>query len=407
MDGVEEEEELLDPRSSVVSRRTRVAATVLVGLAVVALVVARSRTHSSPRPVVAPTVLPVPSDAPADWPSAPGPCHGKSDLALVTSTPPGQRTDITVLVGGDELRTVDFDTGRVLSLSEPLRDEGYVTTFGPGYARAAGCSNTSVRIFRLAADGRMTEVAHGVDALFGPDGRAWRVTYPDDEYSAGTLAPIAGGRAVRLPAGFAAVAVVGGLAIGNGQPPQSGYGSAGPLLLVDAATGRVRTNLGPGAVVAANTQVLVWADDCRTDVLDCVVHRRLLSTGATADYALPRAPHSLEGVFSPDGRLLAFPLDRPEPDPRFTANNPFPPADIAMLHLDTGRLDIVPGLEIPAQAGAALAFSNDNRWLVICLDEGSNARILAWRPGLASPYETVQVPARSLGGAPLMIWPPS
>ena len=37
-------------------------------------------------------------------------------------------------------------------------------------------------------------------------------------------------------------------------------------------------------------------------------------------------------------------MPRASQDPRFTIGSPYPPADVVILHLYTGRLDIVPGL---------------------------------------------------------------
>jgi hypothetical protein len=107
---------------------------------------------------------------------------------------------------------------------------------------------------------------------------------------------------------------------------------------------------------------------------------------------LPRPPGFSAAALSPDGRLLAFALERRGQDPRYEQGHPLPPADIAVLHLDTGTLEIVPGIELPAKTVLALAFSRDDRWLMIALDAGSRTRLLAWRSHLPHPYETRPVP---------------
>ena len=79
---------------------------------------------------------------------------------------------------------------------------------------------------------------------------------------------------------------------------------------------------------------------------------------------------------------------------------PLPPTDIAWLHLDTGRLDVVPGIELPGKVGLSLAFAPHSDWLVAALDAGRDTRLLAWRPGLAHPEETAPLtgPAPSRAG---------
>ena len=66
--------------------------------------------------------------------------------------------------------------------------------------------------------------------------------------------------------------------------------------------------------------------------------------------------------------------------------------DIAIMRLDTGRLDVVPGIELPTTSQPGLAFAGRDGWLVIALDAGSRTRLLAWRPGLRQPYETTALP---------------
>jgi hypothetical protein len=62
------------------------------------------------------------------------------------------------------------------------------------------------------------------------------------------------------------------------------------------------------------------------------------------------------------------------------------------MELGTGRLDIVPGIELPTKSQPGLAFAERGDWLVIALDAGSRTRLLAWRPGLRQPYETNALP---------------
>ena len=90
-------------------------------------------------------------------------------------------------------------------------------------------------------------------------------------------------------------------------------------------------------------------------------------------------------------KKTSFLLDHPSTSDSDLEGHPLPPLDIATLQLDTGRLEIVPGIELPAKSQPALAFSKEG-WLVIALDAGSRTRLLAWHPGLRHAYETAALP---------------
>lgn len=82
-----------------------------------------------------------------------------------------------------------------------------------------------------------------------------------------------------------------------------------------------------------------------------------------------------------------------------------PPSDIAIIDLDTGALDVVPGIELPAKMSPGLAFSADGRWLVIALNAGTNTRLLAWQHGLIDPYESTPVAGFVLGAPAIVVLP--
>lgn len=58
---------------------------------------------------------------------------------------------------------------------------------------------------------------------------------------------------------------------------------------------------------------------------------------------------------------------------------------MAVLHLDTGALDRVGGLTLPPTELPGLSFSASGDWLVIALNQGRNAELLVWQPGLIRP----------------------
>ncbi len=107
-------------------------------------------------------------------------------------------------------------------------------------------------------------------------------------------------------------------------------------------------------------------------------------------------------VFSPDGTLAAFQLARARRDPRFAAAPLGPPSDVVVLNLRTGKLDIVPGLELPPATWAGLAFDPTGRWLLTTVSEGDHGDLLAWRPGLPGPALVTSLPGPLAEAPPLL-----
>lgn len=376
MDG---DEELLDgnPR---IGRPVRLAAGLLAAAVIAALIIVHLWPQARHEATTAPSsTVPPASTAPPQplWPEAPGVC-GSTQVPFVSSSRPAERTGIRVLLGGDRLRTVDFDTGRWADTPNlPMGPHEFVSAIEPGAVALAQCLSGGAQLMRVGAGGS-TVVAQGGVALLG-QGRGVMDT---------TVVPLGRGGTAQLPSDFQAEAVAGNFVAGQDPPG---------LALVDAATGSIRVRLGQGATVVADDRMLIWTGTCDNPSNPCPIHRRMLATGATTDYFAARSPRALDGAISHDGTQLAFTLRRAQHDPRFAAEHPAPPADIAVLHFDTGRVDIVPGIELPPQGyGAALAFSPNDQWLVIALNAGSSTRLLAWRPGLARPYECRPIPARAL-----------
>jgi hypothetical protein len=409
-----DEEELPQPGRPRSSRRIRLAALTLAALAIAALITIRVWPRSTNPSAVQPGttsllsgVSPPPPETTSTlppWPTAPEACGGIAELSIVSSTPTKERTGIKVLLGGAGLRTVDFDNGRAAPLRRsPLRPGEFVYNLIPAsqtYAVTGRCQPMQARVLRIDGDGNASVVTpSSFDATLLAEGpHAWRVTFPDGQHPNGYLIPLDGGKRVRLPVGFWPAATTDGVAIGTA-------GSTPSVLLVDPRTGHVRANLGHGVDLAAGHGLVLWTDAC--DVFGdkpkpCTLHRRSIAGGATSSYRLPRPP--ITGIISPDGRQVALTLERPGPDPRYQPSMPLP-SDIAILHLDTGALEIVPGIETPAHLGPGLAFSADSRWLVIALNAGSSTRLLAWRPGLAHPYESTPIPGKSAGIPPIVVLP--
>ena len=325
----------------------------------------------------------------------------------MSSTPPGGHTGITVLLGGNQLRTVDFDTGRATAISQArLRQGEYVVdirTASQTYVQVTTCGADTARSLRIGVDGTISNVAlpGSVDTVLADGTDAWGVVPPSPpsaDNTPGYLVPLDGGRRIRLPSNFYPAASVSGVILGSA-------GGSGALLLVDAATGHVRGELGKGELVAVGDGLVLWTVGCEpSSGKPCTLYRRLVAGGTTSGYRLPRPGFPI-GVLSANASEVAFELERASQDPRYDIGHPIPPSDIAILHLDTGRLEIVPGIETPAKIPPSLAFSADGRWLLIALDAGSKTRLLAWRSGLAHPYETTPIAGQTLGAPPIAALP--
>lgn len=342
--------------------------------------------------------------SPAPWPTAPGACDGGALLPIVSSAPAAQRTGIKALLGGDRLRLVDFDSGHVTILPDAVVRPGEYAAVLAGdpitaYATTPSCNETSpYGMLRISIDHRVSVIRSigPTQSVLADRNRAWIVTYPADaDHPYGTITPVPRGPLVRLPAGFYPSAVVSDTVVGMLQPDPS----APPtwLMLVDARTGRVRARLEQAvSPLAAGADQVLWTGGCEEgDTKPCMLRRRSITGGATAGYSLPRA--ACCGVVSPDGTAVALLLQRATTDPRFESH-PLPPSDIAVMHLDTGRLEVVPGIELPAKSSPGLAFATGGGWLLIALDAGQRTRLLAWRSGLRLPYETTAI--RGLVRAP-------
>jgi hypothetical protein len=326
-----------------------------------------------------------------------------------------------VLLGATQLRTVDFDRGRVMAMpkARPHADAFVVGLVASSqtYAVTAVCPSSGaggrLRFLRIGADGSVSVVTlpDGTDVMLADDTYAWGVTlagFLDNPHASGYLVPLDGGRRVRLPAGFfpdtflqprGVIVLV--------QPGPTGPNTPHSLLLVDATSGGVRAHLGKGWPIAASDGLVLWASGCDTDSdTPCTLHSWSLTGGSTASYQLPRPAIEGSGVISPDRRLIAFTVERPAPDRRFAGQPPLP-NDIAVLHLDSGRLEIVPGIELPAMtASPGLAFSAHGRSRMIALDAGQQTRLLAWRSGLVYPYESKPIAGQVMDLGPGPSLPP-
>ncbi len=384
------------------------------------VVVARTGPHhaagSSPPGPSAAAASPVPGSrtpagSAARWPSAAGACGSAVDLPQIHLARQPAHVHGRVLVGGTGLRQVTFG-GAVSGPLPGLPEHGRLVTnmvAGPGaaYAFDTPCfsSTASVRVYRIVA-GAVQRLRIAADALLGGPHRAWTVTYRAQHT---VLTSPAGGRAVTFTSNIAPVAdTAAGLVVVAYHPPA---GRRHTVELLDPDTGAVLRRLGGGSPLGAAGQVLlVSAHGCAGPPAHntCTLESIDLNTGRPAAPAeLPAGRIPIWGdlaspVFSPDGTLAAFQLARARPGPRFAAAAAGPPSDVAVLHLRTGRLDIVPGLELPPRTWAGLAFDATGNWLLATVSQGNHGELLAWRPGMPGPALVTSLPGPLAEAPPLL-----
>jgi hypothetical protein len=349
----------------------------------------------------------------ARWPSAAGACGSPVYLPQIQLARHHAGVHGRVLVGGTGLRQVTL--GRAVSRPLPgLAGHGWLVTklaAGPGAGYAAGlpCRSfrPSLRVYRIVAGAARRLPTTADDVLGGPH-RAWAVTYRAHHT---VLTALAGGRAVTLQPGTAPFAdTAAGLVVVAHHDRRD---LPDTLELIDPDTGALLRRFAAAAPLgAAGHAVLVSLPDCGAPLTHsrCTLESIDLTTGRpAARFELPagRVPVS-DAVFSPGGTTAAFQLTRASQDPRFTTGWPYPPADVVVLHLDTGGLDTVPGLELPPMTWAGLAFDATGRWLLTTVSQGQRGELLAWRHGMPGPALVTTLPGPLVTAPPLLaMLPPS
>jgi hypothetical protein len=375
------------------------AAAVLAGV-----IIARAWPHhaaASSRPGSLPS-----GSSSAAWPSAAGACGWPVYLPRIHLARHHAGADGKVLVGGMGLRQVTL--GRAVSGRLPgLPGHGRLVTklvAGPGaaYAVAMPCTSTrpSARVYRIVAGAahRLTTTAD--DVLGGPH-RAWAVTYLAHHT---VLTPLTGGRGLTLkPGTIPFVDTAAGLIVAHYGRPNL----PGTVELIDPTTGALRRRLAAATPLgAAGHLLLVGLPGCGAPLTHrtCTLESIDLATGwPTARFELPagRVPVA-DAAFSPDGMAATLQLTRASQDPRLTTGPPYPPTGLVVLHLHTGRLDIVPGIELPPLTWAGLAFDATGRWLLTTVSEGKRGELLAWRQHMPGPALVTTLPGPLATDTPLL-----
>lgn len=393
------------------------------GIAVVAALVGVAAAHtgsrhaaaSAPSRSPAPAASPTPAGPP--WPSAAGACGSTVDLPQIRLAGQHAHVHARLLIGGTGLREVT--PGGAVSAPLPgLPERGRVVTSvvaGPGaaYAFDTPCSSStaSVRIYRIAASGAH-RLGVSADALIGGPHLALALSYRPSTVLTKVLNRLAGSRAVRFRSSTDPIAdTAAGLVVVRYRPLA---GQRHAVELVDPNTGAVLRRLGEGFPMGAADHVLLVSLHGCTETAThstCTLESFNLNTGRPiATIKLPAGRYPTGGdlsspVFSRHGTLAAFQLARAKRDPRFAAVVPDPPSDVAVLNLRTGKLDAVPGLELPPATWAGLAFDPTGRWLLATVSEGGHGELLAWRPGMPGPALVTSLPGPLAEAPPLLLAP--
>ena len=327
----------------------------------------------------------------------------------MSTQPLTERIGVRLLVGGYGVRLVDADTTTARPVHglpvDPVHTvSDLVSAGGVVYVVSAPCEGDARRIYRLDHDTARLVADMPVGGLLAGADRVW--TVHDPATSAPTarvmLRPLGGGRALTLPSEAYPVAdTEAGIVV------VASHLGASHVVLLDPTTGRPVRTLGAGWPLAVDRRHLLLVGG-RCDVgqatSSCTITRVDIRTGQRdARYHLPagRVPLSAASV-SRDGRLAVFQLTRTHGDPRFDPGHPIPPADIAVLHLDTGHLDIVPALELAPKTGAGLIVADDSSWIFAAVNAGDHTDLLAWHPGLSEPRSLARL-AGPINGTPLLL----
>jgi hypothetical protein len=314
-----------------------------------------------------------------------------------------------MLLGGSQLRIVDFDAGRAQPLlSAAIPPHTFIATLSanlPGFGTTMRCGGTGPsRILQLNKDGSAAYVGNlrSSESILADGDRAWIATAP--MHGLPSIRPLANGPRVNLPANTYPVAIENGVVVGTRGSDGVGEHRLEELLLIDARTGQVvATRTGAfSQVVGVGAGRVLWTSGCEpTADRPCRLDLLGLDGSEIRHYALPRPV--LAGTVNADGTRVALLLE--SANRRLSSGHPFPPSNIAWLDLRTGRLKVIPGVTVPAKSMPGLAFSPNGHWLGIALDGGTYTRVLAWRPGIGRAYELADLPGPNYGPPPVVSLP--
>jgi hypothetical protein len=414
MAAVDEDEELSGAGGPLSGRAARISIAlvlaIVLALAGLRLSSALGGSGSDPnRAVAAPTPAATSGPAAQAWPTVTASC-GPVQRPFVSSTPVRERTGVHVLLGGDRLVSVDIDSGATTDLGGDglLAGQSVIQLQGgsPAYAVAASCDANGERSLLRIQDGQLRPVSlSGLLSVLTDSSGAWALTSKAQVPYRSQLVSLTGPATVPLNLLFFPSALAGSAVVGDEIPGGGASWGEPPLIMArDAANGgRLRSVLGEGWLMTTVGDTVIWRDSCYDETQSTchLLYATLGQPRRVRSITLPagRFP-AAKASASPNGKLVAFPLLRSSADASFPGGES--PADIAVADLTTGRVAVVPGVQLPSSPPPGLAFSADSRWLIIALNAGPQVRLLAWRPGLSRPEETTAVSLRTSGQPPIV-----
>lgn len=319
------------------------------------------------------------------WQLRAGACGTRVLTPRSTARPSPQPTGLRVLAGGPRLVEADFDTGAVTVIASvsaasqvpwlaAARQDLYYTV-------AATCQppQSPERLMRLAEGSRPepVQLSGSIDDVIAGAGQVWGVHNPE-RVSEQVVLHRPGGATLRLPAGIRPVGVAQGGVVGLVRRIGA---TALPrrITMIDTATGRMTAVVPAGWPLAVGADFVLWQEErCRWRTVGCVLHRTGLPRGEDRGrfpLTTGSAPTS-DAVLDNTGRYAAFTLARPA-----DRQNRASLGEVVVLDLASGVVRPIPGLVLPPDTAAGLAFSPDGRWLVVSVTHGDHGHMYAWRHG--------------------------
>jgi hypothetical protein len=332
------------------------------------------------------------------------PAAGARTPARMTGQPLSSAARLWLLLGGNAPARLSLPARRVEPISGlPPDGRGYQLirlTSGwaalpfPAGAGCGSCAPQPLPVYYLPDGARAARRIGTADfaAPAAAPGALWLVSYPDGadmEAASGTAQEVsttgaALGARLRLPAGYAIdQGTRSGLLL---VPQQAGPGSVS-YELWDPRTGRVTRSLVN--VIAAGPAEIAWMPGSRR------VHMLGLPGGHVRELSLPAGSTVYQGMFSPDGRLLALLTAT-----RATAAGHAAATRLMVATLASGRLAEVPGTMVGSANGVSFGWQAGSDRLIADVAVDTRGlpewQIAVWQPGAArlstvvarSPYDT-------------------
>ena len=214
MDGVDGEEELAGPSRLPPLMKWLAGGAVVAALAIVGAQLAGGAGFGADRAPGRPDSSASAGPHVAQWPSADGAC-GSGLLPIVLSAPmPPNATELRVLLGGDQLRKVDLDSGAatVVPGVDPKSGQSVTQLRGPSptYAVLSGCDPlTNLGLVRVGTGAPASVPTTGLlRNVISVTGQAWAVLGGGNTIP-GTLRWLDDANTVQTPRGFTPLGIIG------------------------------------------------------------------------------------------------------------------------------------------------------------------------------------------------------